>query len=121
MPKEKKTHAEKDVLDAASQQRTKHEKTKMLVRPEVTAKQAWEFFSTNSKKFDVCASSATTPIAMTIFRDAYEGMKSRGTKIRWVTDITKDNLTHCKDLMQYAEVRHISRFNENCRTTAVYF
>ena len=117
MPKEKKTHAEKDVLDAASQQRTKHEKTKMLVRPEVTAKQAWEFFSTNSKKFDVCASSATTPIAMTIFRDAYEGMKSRGTKIRWVTDITKDNLTHCKDLMQYAEVRHISRFNENFRVS----
>jgi signal transduction histidine kinase len=117
LPKEKKTHAEKDVLDAASQQRTKHEKTKMLVRPEVTAKQAWEFFSTNSKKFDVCASSATTPIAMTIFRDAYEGMKSRGTKIRWVTDITKDNLTHCKDLMQYAEVRHISRFNENFRVS----
>ena len=117
MPKEKKTHAEKDVLDAASQQRTKHEKAEMLVRPEVTAKQAWEFFSTNSKKFDVCASSATTPIAMTIFRDAYEVMKSRGTKIRWVTDITKDNLTHCKDLMQYAEVRHISRFNENFRVS----
>jgi two-component system, OmpR family, sensor histidine kinase VicK len=115
LPKAKKTHAEKDVLEA-SQQRTKHEKT-MLVRPEVTAKQAWEFFSTNSKKFDVCASSATIPIAMTIFRDAYEDMKSRGTKIRWVTDITKDNLTHCKDLMQYAEVRHISRFNENFRVS----
>jgi two-component system sensor histidine kinase VicK len=116
LPKAKKTHAEKDVLEA-SQQRTKHEKTEMLVRPEITAKQAWEFFSTNSKKFDVCASSATTPIAMTIFRDAYEDMKSRGTKIRWVTDITKDNLTHCKDLMQYAEVRHISRFNENFRVS----
>ena len=58
-----------------------------------------------------------TPIAMTIFRDAYEGMKSRGTKIRWVTDITKDNLTHCKDLMQYAEVRHISSLNENFRVS----
>ena len=91
----------------------KHEKIKKLVGPKVTTKRAWEFFSTNSKKFDVCASSATTPIAMTIFRDAYEGMKSRGTKIRWVTDITKDNLTHCKDLMQYAEVRHISSLHEN--------
>ncbi|MDQ3969307.1 MAG: HAMP domain-containing histidine kinase, partial [Thermoproteota archaeon] len=34
-------------------------------------------------------------------------------KLRWVTDITKDNLTHCKDLMQYADVRHISSLNGN--------
>jgi two-component system sensor histidine kinase VicK len=116
MPKGKKTHAEKDALKE-NPESTKHEKTEILIEPEVTAKRAWEFFSTNSKKFDVCASSATTPIAMTIFRDAYEDMKSRGTKIRWVTDITKDNLTHCKDLMQYAEVRHISYLNENFRVS----
>src|SRR5918996_2005473 len=116
MPKRKKTHAEKDVLEA-NQQKTKYEKTEMLIGPEVTTKRAWEFFSTNSKKFDVCASSATTSIAMTIFRDTYEEMKRRGTKIRWVTDITKDNLTHCKDLMQYAEVRYISYVNENFRVS----
>src|ERR687892_547165 len=116
MPKGKKTHAEKDALKE-NPESTKHEKTEILIEPEVTAKRAWEFFSTNSKKFDVCASSATTPIAMTIFRDAYEDMKSRETKIRWVTDITKDNLTHCKDLMQYAEVRHISSLNENFRVS----
>lgn len=116
MPKAKNTHAEKDTLEA-NPGSTEHEKTEILIGPEVTTKQAWEFFSTNSKKFDVCASSATTPIAMTIFRDAYEDMKSRGTKIRWVTDITKDNLTHCKDLMQYAEVRHINYLNENFRVS----
>src|SRR5918992_6074850 len=116
MPKGKKTHAEKDAIKE-NPESTKHEKTKMLVGPKVTTKRAWEFFSTNSKKFDVCASSATTPIAMTIFRDAYEDMKSRGVKIRWVTDITKDNLTHCKDLMQYAEVRHIGCLNGNFRVS----
>ncbi len=116
MPKRKRTHTEKDALQA-NQKRTRQEKAEKLVGPELTTKQAWEFFSTNSKKFDVCASSATTPIAMTLFRDAYEGMKSRGVKIRWVTDITKDNLTHCKDLMQYADVRHISYLNENFRVS----
>src|ERR671915_2083855 len=116
MPKGKKTHAEKDAIKE-NPESTKHEKTKMLVGPKVTTKRAWEFFSTNSKKFDVCASSATTSIAMTIFRDTYEEMKKRGTKIRWVTDITKDNLTHCKDLMQYAEVRYISYVNENFRVS----
>jgi two-component system sensor histidine kinase VicK len=116
MPKRKKTYAEKDVLQA-NHESTKHEKTEMLVGPEVTTKRAWEFFSTNSNKFDVCASSATTSIAMTIFRDTYEDMKHRGVNIRWVTDITKDNLSHCKDLMQYAEVRHISSLNDNFRVS----
>jgi hypothetical protein len=49
----------------------KHERTEMLIGPEITTKQAWEFFSHVYKKFDGCASSAATPIVMTIFRDAY--------------------------------------------------
>jgi signal transduction histidine kinase len=76
-----------------------------------------ELFSNVSKKFDGCANSTAPSIAMTILRDAYEDMKSRGVKIRWVTDITKDNLTHCKDLMQYAEVRHIGCLNGNFRVS----
>src|SRR5215207_6620750 len=109
-----RTKAEKDILHSKQDQKeTRHERTEILIGPEVTTNQAWEFFSYVYKKLDVCASSAATPIAMTIFRDAYKSMKSRGIKIRWVTDITKDNLTHCKDLMQYAEVRHISSLNGN--------
>ncbi|MDQ3902038.1 MAG: HAMP domain-containing histidine kinase [Thermoproteota archaeon] len=90
-----------------------YERTEMLIGPDLTTKQAWEFFSNASSKFDTCASSATTSIVMTTFRDAYEDMKRRGVKIRYVADITKDNLKHSKDLMQYAEVRHISHLNAN--------
>src|SRR5215211_5012088 len=109
-----RTQAEKDTLHSNQDQKgTRYERTEMLIGPEVTTNQAWEFFSHVYKKFDGCASSAAPSIAMTIFRDAYKSMKSRGIKIRWVTDITKDNLKHCKDLMQYAEVRHISSLNGN--------
>ena len=109
-----RTQAEKDTLHSSQDQKgTRYERTEMLIGPEVTTNQAWEFFSHVYKKFDVCASSAAPSIAMTIFRDAYENMKSRGVKIRSVTDITKDNLKHCKDLMQYAEMRHISSLNGN--------
>jgi two-component system, OmpR family, sensor histidine kinase VicK len=107
-----KTQAEKDILDT-NREGTKHEKTEMFIGAEATTKRAQEFFSNISKKFDVCASSAATPIVMTAFRDAYKGMKRRGVKIRSVTDITKDNLKHCKALMQYAEVRHISHLIGN--------
>src|SRR5215211_8349996 len=109
-----RTQAEKGTLHSNQDQKgTRYERTEMLIGPEVTTNQAWEFFSHVYKKFDGCASSAAPSIAMTIFRDAYKSMKSRGIKIRWVTDITKDNLKHCKDLMQYAEVRHISSLNGN--------
>jgi two-component system, OmpR family, sensor histidine kinase VicK len=107
-----KTQSEKDISHTGDKG-SKHEKTEMLIGAEVTTSQAWEFFSNISNKLDVCASSAAPTIAMTLFRDAYKSMKRRGIKIRWVTDITKDNLTHCKDLMQYAEVRHISSLNGN--------
>jgi two-component system sensor histidine kinase VicK len=107
-----KTQSEKDISHTGDEG-TKHERTEMLIGPEVTTKQAWELFSNISNKLDVCASSAAPSIAMTLFRDAYKSMKGRGIKIRWVTDITKDNLKHCKDLMQYAEVRHISSLNGN--------
>src|SRR5919112_6412298 len=109
---DEKTQAENDIFDT-NQEVTKHEKTEMLIGAEATTKRVWKFFSNVSKKFDACANSAAPSVAMTIFRDAYEHMKNRGIKIRWVTDITKDNLTHCKDLTQYAEVRHISSLNGN--------
>jgi two-component system, OmpR family, sensor histidine kinase VicK len=112
-----KIHAEKDVLHSNHEGTKKHEQTEMLIGAEVTTKRMSELFSNVSKKFDGCANSTAPSIAMTIFRDAYEDMKSRGVKIRWVTDITKDNLTHCKDLMQYAEVRHISCLDENFRVS----
>src|SRR5215217_5552240 len=112
-----KIHAEKDVLQSNQEGTKKHEQTEMLIGAEVTTKRMSELFSNVSKKFDGCANSTAPSIAMTIFRDAYEDMKSRGVKIRWVTDITKDNLTHCKDLMQYAEVRHISCLDENFRVS----
>ena len=90
-----------------------YERTEMLVGPEVTTKQAWNFFSNVDKKVDGCASSAAIPIVTAAFTDAYKEMKRRGIKIRSVTDITKDNLEHCKTLMQYSEVRHISHLNAN--------
>jgi two-component system, OmpR family, sensor histidine kinase VicK len=97
----------------SNQEETKYERTEMLIGAEVTTKQAWEFFSNVSRKVDGCASSAATSIVMTVFSDAYKNMKKRGIKIRSVTDITKDNLNYCKELMQYAEVRHINHLIAN--------
>ncbi|MDQ3883756.1 MAG: HAMP domain-containing histidine kinase, partial [Thermoproteota archaeon] len=114
MARGSRTHVKKKRYAAMkTKKQKKYERTEMLMGPEITTKQAWEFFSNVNKKFDGCASSAATPIVITVFRNAYENMKARGIKIRAVTDITRDNLNYCKDLMRYAEVRHISHLIGN--------
>ena len=42
----------------------------------------------------------------------WEGMhilNNRGIKLKWITDITKENLEWCKEFMKIVEVRHLDR------------
>jgi hypothetical protein len=41
-------------------------------------------------------------------KKGYADAKKRGVKIRYVTEITTSNLQHCKELMQFAELRHLA-------------
>lgn len=40
-------------------------------------------------------------------------MKERGVKMRYITEITKENIHHCKELMKFAEVRHLDEIKGN--------
>ena len=40
-------------------------------------------------------------------------MNNRGVKIRFISEITKDNLGYCKALMKIAEVRHLDEVKGN--------
>jgi two-component system sensor histidine kinase VicK len=108
-----KTKVENQVSYSNLEDDTERERTEMLVGAEFTTKQANMFFLNVSKKVDGCASSAAAAIVTRAFGDAYKEMIGRGVKIRSVVDITKHNLEHCKTLMQYGEVRHISHLNAN--------
>jgi two-component system sensor histidine kinase VicK len=39
--------------------------------------------------------------------------KSRGVNFRYVTEVTKDNIVYCKQLSEFAEVRHLNRVKGN--------
>ena len=47
-----------------------------------------------------------------ITRAHYE-MKERGVKIRYITEITKENVNYCKELMNFSEVRHLDEVKGN--------
>jgi hypothetical protein len=44
---------------------------------------------------------------------ANHDMKERGVKIRFITEITKENIHYCKELMNFAEVRHLDEIKGN--------
>jgi two-component system, OmpR family, sensor histidine kinase VicK len=39
--------------------------------------------------------------------------KSRGVNFRYVTEIIKDNISYCKELSEFAEVRHLNGVKGN--------
>jgi hypothetical protein len=41
-------------------------------------------------------------------RQGYISAKKRGVHIRYVTEITPENLEHCKELVKFVELRHLA-------------
>jgi signal transduction histidine kinase len=72
-------------------------------------------FFTNANWVSVCADSLAPSVAMGVepIKECYENLKSRQVKVRWITEITKDNLSYCRALMQYAELRHLDGIKGN--------
>ena len=90
------------------------ESTEILRGVEDTTRAVVLFF-TNANWVNVCADSLAPSVAMGAepIKECYENLKSRQVKVRWITEITKDNLSYCRALMQYAELRHLDGIKGN--------
>ena len=67
------------------------------------------FQSNIRKTWCACVESSIPAFSMSdSVRKGYVRAKERGVRIRYVTEITADNLTHCKELMQFVELRHLA-------------
>lgn len=84
------------------------QKTIVLYGDETTSAIMRVFANTKSR-WDTCADKMGPTINMGVaaIRDATYGMFHRGVKLRYLTEITKENLVYCKELMKIAEVRHL--------------
>jgi two-component system sensor histidine kinase VicK len=90
------------------------ETTEILRGAEDTTRAVIQFFS-NASTVSACADSLAPSVAMGVesIKKCYEDLKGRNAKVRWITEITKDNLSYCRALMQYAEVRHLDGIKGN--------
>jgi hypothetical protein len=74
------------------------------------------FFSTTKEKADTYMNYTRPPLAIGLdpIRKAFLEAKNRGVHLRYLTEITKDNLSYCKELMKIVdEFRHLDGIKGN--------
>jgi signal transduction histidine kinase len=73
-----------------------------------------DVISNAEKNLNICGDSALPDFTLTgRIRKACQQAKLKGIKIRYITEITKDNLSSCKELMKFAEIRHLDKIVGN--------
>ncbi|HEY1248272.1 MAG TPA: ATP-binding protein [Nitrososphaera sp.] len=68
------------------------------------------FFFTNASIVSACTDPNALSIAMEAepVKKCFEDLKKRRAKVRWITEITRENLPNCRSLLKYeVEVRHL--------------
>jgi two-component system, OmpR family, sensor histidine kinase VicK len=75
-----------------------------------------EFFSNSKEKIDTCMNYTRPTLAITIepIRAAFVDAKKRGIKLRYLTEVTKDNISYCRELIPLVdEIRHLDGIKGN--------
>lgn len=76
--------------------------------------EAIERFQANTKTFwEACVDSTLPAFSIGKVKHGYLEAKRRGVMIRYITEITKDNVPYCKEIMQFAELRHLDGVKGN--------
>jgi hypothetical protein len=74
-----------------------------------------KFLYSAEVSMNICADYTWPSVAMgvEVFKKGVYDLKSRNVQSRFITDITKDNIEYCKELMQISELRHLDRIKGN--------
>ena len=75
-----------------------------------------EFVNRSNEKIYSCVSSFAPSVIIEVeaIKDArIAAFKNRGVKLRFVTEITADNLKYCKEMLTFSEIRHLEGIKGN--------
>ena len=90
-------------------------KTIVLTDPNHIMRSATALLSNVKERVD-CSADSNAPYSHFILkpvRDGYIHLKNRGIKVRFITEITKENLYYSKELMKIVELRHLDGLKGN--------
>jgi two-component system sensor histidine kinase VicK len=92
-----------------------YERTEILYGEEKVTNATVQFLS-KADRIDSCADhrAPSQAIGVESYKKLLFDLKSRGVKIRYITEITKENIQYCKEMTKFAEeVRHIDGLKAN--------
>ena len=92
------------------------ERTEVLHGGQNVVDTVLRFTSKAKSRIDACVDYTRPSLAIQIeqLRKAFIDAKSRGVKLRYVTEITEDNVGYCKELLKMVdELRHIEGIKGN--------
>jgi hypothetical protein len=83
-------------------ERPKREDTRVFYGVETVISTVIQFLNQTNKTVYACVDQTRLILTLDILvlRKAFEDAKRRGVKLMYVTEITKDNLSYCKQLMK---------------------
>jgi two-component system, OmpR family, sensor histidine kinase VicK len=92
------------------------EGTRVFYGVESVVNTVLQFIHKTNSKIDACIDQ-TRPslvIDITVLKEAFLDAKERGVYLRYITEITKDNLSYCKELLtMVGELRHLDGIKGN--------
>src|SRR5689334_6956345 len=95
--------------------RYRHKGMEIIQGTENVIKRSLHGLSTVRETFDSCSDKLGPSVIITtesIWKEVIK-LKEREVKIRFLTEITKDNLSYCKEFIKLAEVRHFDGVRVN--------
>jgi hypothetical protein len=92
------------------------ENTEVLYGTDNVMSAELRFFSQAKTRIDTCMDYTRPLLAIGIeqIRSSFGNAKTKGVKLRYLTEITNDNLTYCKEIMKTVdELRHLDSIKGN--------
>jgi len=91
------------------------EKTEVIYGTSNVLNMEIQFFSNARLKVDTCMNYTRPSLALSIesIRKSFLDAKDRGLKLRYITEVTTENISYCKELIKIVEVRHLDGIKGN--------
>ena len=91
------------------------ERTEVLYGQKYVMNTVLQFLS-QAEKIDSCGDHKALSLIFEVeeYKELLSTLKAKGIKLRYITDITKDNIHYCKELLKFAkEIRHLGGIRTN--------
>ena len=100
---------------SADTSKISEKKTKVLYGAEKTIEIMVQSFDRAKVGYDVCGNWAAPSFMLGSdpLRNALVGLKKRGLRLRYITEITNSNIPYCKELANLVELRHFDGLKGN--------